>query len=436
MAEHERSRHEPEDKTTWRKKADSVSDRTKAREETEGKPVGPASLEGHAALLGDARLSHAANAGQRAEILTELQRTHGNAYVQRLLKSRAVQAKLTVNQPGDIHEKEADAVAEAVTRTSQVQRQEEEEEAIQPKRATNLAGTGLQRQEEEEEVAPKATGSQVPEVTEALENRISAARGTGHELPGSVRDSMEPQLGHDFGDVRVHTDSEADDLSRQLGARAFTTGQDVFFRSGDYQPESQDGRKLIAHEMTHVVQQGSAPVYRKPVETEEDASLKDRRVAEVELKKLAQQALSDMSRESIKALLYQASYCQQTGSAEAAKDALDQVANQALGILKRKANVFTIETSSRKVALDILDQLAKSRLHEEGGQATSANAMMGQLLLWAQEQVAGSMAQLQRAPSAVTAKFVLERAALLVLLGGDTRPAVSALMTWAETEKA
>jgi hypothetical protein len=188
--------------------------------------------------------------------------------------------------------------------------------------------------------------------------------------------------------------------------------------------------------MTHVVQQGSAPVYRKPVETEEDTSLKDRGAAEAELKKLAQQASSDMSRESIKALLYQASYCQQTGSAEAAKDALDQVANQALGILKRKANIFGVETSSRKVALDLLDQLAKSRLHDEGGQATSANAMMDQLLLWAQDQVAGSIGQLQRVPSALTAKFVLERAALLVLLGGDTRPAVSALMTWAETEKA
>jgi hypothetical protein len=67
-------------------------------------------------------------------------------------------------------------------------------------------------------------------------------------------------MGYDMGGVRVHTSPEADDLSHQLGAKAFTTGQDVFFREGAYDPGSTAGKELIAHELTHVVQQGTGQV--------------------------------------------------------------------------------------------------------------------------------------------------------------------------------
>jgi hypothetical protein len=263
----------------------------------------------------DANLLREGSQVAGAEAILGLQQTHGNAYVQRLLKSRAVQAKLTVNPPDDQYEREADQVAETVTKTTNVQREaqpEEEEEKVQAKLQRQAVPeeeeeeklqTKLQRQEdpdeeeervaseeegeEEEKLQKRAVASAVPEVAEGLEERINAARGSGQALPDSLRSSIEPRLGHDFSRVRLHTDAEADGLSQQLGAKAFTTGQDVFFRRGNYQPDAQEGVGLISHELTHVVQQGVAPVSRKspgtgtsvitepgrggPAEAEEDA---------------------------------------------------------------------------------------------------------------------------------------------------------------------
>lgn len=449
MAERELTgKGEVDDKIQRRKKArETASDKLKAPSETtQSKTINPASLEAHASLLSDTRLSHPANASQKAELLSDLQRSHGNAYVQRLLKSRAVQAKLTVNPPDDIYEKEADRMAETVTGTSgsRVQRQLEEEELAQPKLASDQPQAELQRQEEEPEeeeeeepeVQAKAASGQVPEVSEDVETRIGAARGSGQELPDSLRASIEPQFGRDFSDVRVHTDSEANDLSQQLGARAFTTGQDIFFRSGDYQPESEGGRKLIGHEVTHVVQQGGAPISRKAVETEEKAGPTDKREAEAELKKLAAKVVSDMSQANMKALLLQVAHCQEIGADEAARDALDLVANQAVAALKRKTNAFNVETSSRIMAKDLLDQLATVQLlgGKEAGRA--GEKALDKLLQWAQGQLAGAIKELQRAPSELTARHVLEKAALVQMLGGDTTAAMAALQTWRETEKA
>jgi hypothetical protein len=171
-----------------------------------------------------------------------LQRTYGNRYVQRLMQSMRVQAKFTVNPPNDVYEQEADRVADAVTGavTSQTQRQEEEEE--------------IQMQPAESESAT---------VSEELETSINNAKGTGQPLSDIVREPMERAIGADFSGVRVHTDSEADVLNQQLNARAFTTGQDIFFREGEYSPGSGSGQKLIAHELTHVVQQGGARVDAK-----------------------------------------------------------------------------------------------------------------------------------------------------------------------------
>lgn len=91
---------------------------------------------------------------------------------------------------------------------------------------------------------------------------ITAARGGGHSLEDSTRADMEGHLGVDLSSVRVHTDGVADTLSRSVQAEAFTTGTDVFFRNGAYQPGSTDGRRLLAHELTHVVQQSTGSVGR------------------------------------------------------------------------------------------------------------------------------------------------------------------------------
>ncbi len=102
-------------------------------------------------------------------------------------------------------------------------------------------------------------GEAPPEVERAIHGK----RGGGQALAGGVRGQMESALGTDFGSVRVHTDGESDDLNRSLNARAFTTGSDIFFRQGAYSPGSSAGRELLAHELTHVVQQGGGEVRRK-----------------------------------------------------------------------------------------------------------------------------------------------------------------------------
>ncbi|MFW6126445.1 MAG: DUF4157 domain-containing protein, partial [Chloroflexota bacterium] len=186
--------------------------------------------------------------------------THGNAYVQRLLDSKKVQAKLTVNPPNDEYEQEANRVAEAVASgpDASIQRQEEEEEELLQTKRDSSGPTGLQRQEEEEEEELLQREPDSPEpasTSDSLEQRIDAARGSGQPLGESARASLEPRLGADLSDVRVHTDADADDMSRQLNAKAFTTGKNVFFRDGDYQPGTSEGQKLLAHELTHVAQQ-------------------------------------------------------------------------------------------------------------------------------------------------------------------------------------
>src|SRR5215470_14124253 len=83
----------------------------------------------------------------------------------------------------------------------------------------------------------------------------SVPRGRGDPLAGATRADMERRFGTSFGAVRLHTDAAAADSARSLGARAFTTGQDVYFAQGAYRPETGEGRRLLAHELAHTVQQ-------------------------------------------------------------------------------------------------------------------------------------------------------------------------------------
>lgn len=100
---------------------------------------------------------------------------------------------------------------------------------------------------------------------------VAGAPGGGQPLAPALRRFMEPRFGADFGAVRVHTDAQAALASRRLAARAFTSGQHIFFGAGQYQPESASGRELIAHELAHTVQQGAAP--RVPVQRSADLTL-------------------------------------------------------------------------------------------------------------------------------------------------------------------
>ncbi|MGQ3685434.1 MAG: eCIS core domain-containing protein [Candidatus Loosdrechtia sp.] len=95
------------------------------------------------------------------------------------------------------------------------------------------------------------------EVTSKIETQMNAIRGSGQPLPSAERSSMERRYGVDFRDVRVHTDSNAIELNRELNSEAFTHGRDIYFGAGRYNPTTSSGKKLLAHELTHVVQQGS-----------------------------------------------------------------------------------------------------------------------------------------------------------------------------------
>lgn len=150
-----------------------------------------------------------------------------------------VQRKLAVGAADDAYEREADRVAaEVVNRLMATPTLEQK--PLVARRADPAAVVG-------------AEGGAVDSDTEA---RIQSARSSGRPLDESTRGSMETAMGADFGSVRIHEGSESNSLNRQLGAQAFTVGSDVFFRDG--MPSGTDGARLLAHELTHTVQQGGA----------------------------------------------------------------------------------------------------------------------------------------------------------------------------------
>jgi hypothetical protein len=159
-----------------------------------------------------------------------------------------VQAKLHVGQANDSLEAEADRVAEQVTRSTSVGAAGEIR--ADPPRISRLAQTA----------APAADAA--PPAVEAAIDRMSSSGGS--PLDGNARARLEPGFGRDLGAVRVHSDAAAHQAAADLDARAFTVGRDIFFAPGEYRPDSVDGDRLLAHELTHVVQQRSGPVDGTP----------------------------------------------------------------------------------------------------------------------------------------------------------------------------
>jgi len=227
-----------------------------------------------------------------------------------------MQAKLTISQPGDRYEQEADRVADRVMSMpeprngqrlqrecseceNEVKRQEGEpedkekeeeepeetasasllqrQEAGEEKEEEEPEGTAspklLQRQEvgeeeEEEEgktVSPKAQPGRTPQATPAVTANIHALRSGGQPLSPSTRAFFEPRFGHDFGRVRVHNDTRAAETAQAVNARAFTLGRDVVFGAGQYTPDTHSGRRLMAHELAHVAQQKTGLQHISPM---------------------------------------------------------------------------------------------------------------------------------------------------------------------------
>ena len=180
---------------------------------------------------------------------------------------KAIQAKLTIGAPGDKYEQEADRVAAQVVNqinapVSQQPIQNLQREVVSEKDELQMkSADNIQREDmPEEELQMKPilqlqAGDGGVTATQELESSIQQARSSGQPLANNVRRPMEQAFGTDFNGVKIHTDTQADQLNQSIQARAFTTGHDLFFRQGEYNPGSRRGQELIAHELTHVVQQ-------------------------------------------------------------------------------------------------------------------------------------------------------------------------------------
>jgi hypothetical protein len=144
-----------------------------------------------------------------------------------------VQKKLAMGAPGDSFEREADTMADQVVQAKCTECREEEK---------------VQRQ---------GAGAGPMTVPGSVQQTLEAGTGGGQTMQPALRDEMESAFGSDFSAVRVHTGPSADRLNRDLNARAFTYGTDVYFNSGEYRPDTDAGKHLLAHELTHVVQQSS-----------------------------------------------------------------------------------------------------------------------------------------------------------------------------------
>jgi len=261
----------------------------------------------------------AADASSASHSLLGLQSSVGSQAVQRLLGSDYFQAKLQISSPGDPFEQEADHVADKVMRmpepnaASPVQPQplsdsiqrvplavrddDEDEEKVSRECDQCDDDTPVQRRstdeepEEEPQAAPIQRQTEDDEeekvqtklstvqracdhcedehvhreadtaqrgVSTPVAGNINALKGRGNPLPATTRAFFEPRFGADFSNVRVHTDSHAADTAKSINARAFTVGPNIAFGAGQFAPETQPGKQILAHELTHVVQQGAA----------------------------------------------------------------------------------------------------------------------------------------------------------------------------------
>jgi len=175
-----------------------------------------------------------------------------------------LQAKLKVGQAGDNFEKEADRVADEVMRMPEPWDQRTcsahgKNEMHQGKPRQTRFSRQTQRQVELEEQAKpirtKQVGNPINDVDADIEAHIRSLRGSGQSLPESERNFFESRLGYDFSPVRVHTGDQAAEAAQNLKARAFTMGRDIVFGPGQYAPGTESGRCLLAHELTHTIQQ-------------------------------------------------------------------------------------------------------------------------------------------------------------------------------------
>lgn len=170
------------------------------------------------------------------------------------LRNHIIQRKLTVSDPNDLYEQDADRVADQVLRMPDpaLTRRGIDRTAIQPLSIQRLC----KECEQEEELQRQPQGRANDAGSSGLETVATTLRQSGRLLDPPTRAFFEPRFGVDFSAVRIHTNTQASESARAVNALAYTVGHNVVFNSGQYAPQSDAGRRLLAHELTHVLQQG------------------------------------------------------------------------------------------------------------------------------------------------------------------------------------
>jgi hypothetical protein len=246
------------------------------------------------------------------------------------LRRAVVQAKLSVGPANDPYENEADAVAARVVRSLRAQRSTDVPTETRPvaSRIQRAATTG-------------DIGVNGGDVDASTERIMRSEKSKGAALPADSRSKMEGAFGADFGNIRVHAGAQAADLNNRIQAKAFTTGNNIFFRDGLPDTNTSDGQNLLAHELTHTIQQGGGKIRRAPGPQQQKQDMSNRvrgngsnSMSDENLENLAEvdQAQNDAAMEQTRAeyLADQASGAGQLGS----KAAKVEFANHLQTILK------------------------------------------------------------------------------------------------------
>ena len=172
----------------------------------------------------------------------------------------SVQTKLKINSPGDKYEQEADAIADKVMQSP----------------AKTVQRECSKCKEEEHSIQTKSNGGAANTASSGFTNNIQSAQGGGFGLDASTRGFMESQIGGDFSKVKIHADSRAARLNQEINARAFTLNNNIYFNKGEYAPNDIEGKRLLAHELVHTVQQtGSGGLIQKA--DKDDKKKKDKK---------------------------------------------------------------------------------------------------------------------------------------------------------------
>jgi Domain of unknown function (DUF4157)/L,D-transpeptidase catalytic domain len=172
-----------------------------------------------------------------------------------------IQKKLSIGSPNDSYEAEADHVADKVMRMKEpTQQNVTQTGSLIQKKCTHCQEEELRKKPLAESITPLIQRRSTESGGEShapshVESQINSSRGGGSSMDHGTQHFMESRFGTDFSGVRIHTGSQAVQMSKELNAQAFTVGNDVYFNEGKYSPNSDSGRHLLAHELTHTVQQ-------------------------------------------------------------------------------------------------------------------------------------------------------------------------------------